>query len=88
MKTTERRVENAANMSFLMVNPSAKMIKTSGEKSVGVLDLKTHYRGVKYAVETIKSVLKNPEVNLITQSKEEIGKQGNIDRTKIVTSTA
>ena len=71
-----------------MVNLSAKLIKNSGEKSVGVLDLKTQFRGVKYALETIKLVLKNPEVILIKQIKEEIGKLGSIHRTKITTSTA
>jgi putative transposase len=88
MNTTETGVENAANVAFLMVNLSAKLIKNSGEKSVGVLDLKTHFRGVKYALETIKLVLKNPEVILIKQIKEEIGKLGSIHRTKIATSTA
>jgi len=88
MNTTETGVENAANVAFLMVNLGAKMIKESGEKCVGVLDLKTHYRGVKYALETIKLILKNPEVILINQIKEEIGKLGRIHNAKIATSTA
>ena len=64
MNTTEKGVENAANLAFLMVNVSAKLIKNSGAKCVGVLDLKTHFRGVKYALETIKILLEKPETIL------------------------
>ena len=92
MNTTEKGVENAANLAFLMVNVSAKLIKNSNEKYVGVLDLKTHYRGVKYALETIKILLEKPETILMTEAieevKERISKLGSIHQTKVASSSA
>ena len=92
MNTTKNGVENAANLSFLMVNVSAKLIKNSDEKYVGVLDLKTHFRGVKYALETIKILLEKPETILMKEAieevKERISKLGSIHQTKVASSSA
>ena len=92
MNTTEKGVENAANMAFLMVNVSAKLIKNSDQKCVGVLDLKTHYRGVKYVVEAIKILLEKPETILMKEAieevKERISKLGSIHQRKVAISTA
>ncbi len=92
MNTTAKGVENAANLSFLMVNVSAKLIKNSDEKCVGVLDLKTHFRGVKYALETIKILLEKPDTILMKEAieevKERISKLGSIHQRKTATSTA
>ena len=92
MNTTEKGVENAANLSFLMVNVSAQLLKNGDEKCVGVLDLKTHYRGVKYAVEAIKILLEKPETILMKEAikevKERISKLGSIHQRKTATSTA
>ncbi len=92
MNTTEKGVENAANLAFLMVNVSAKLIKNSNAKYVGVLDLKTHYRGVKYALETIKILLEKPETILMKEAieevKERISKLGSIHQTKVASSSA
>ena len=92
MNTTKVGVENAANLAFLMVSLSANLIKNSGEKCVGVLDLKTHFRGIKYAVETIKIVLEKAEGILmkeaIEQIKERISKLGSIHQPKVDLSTA
>ena len=92
MNTTKVGVENAANMAFLMVNVSAKLLKNSSEKCVGVLDLKTHYRGVKYVVEAIKILLENPETILMKEAIEEvterISKLGSIHQRKVAISTA
>jgi putative transposase len=91
MNTTEKGVENAANLSFLMVQVSAKLIKNSDKKWVGVLDLKTHYRGVKYALETIKMLLEKPETILMNEAIEEvkarISKLGSIHQRKSATFT-
>ena len=86
MTTKEVGVENAANLAFLMVNVSAKLIKTSGGKWVGILDLKSHYRGVKYALATIKLVLEKPEAILINRIKAEIGRVGSIHKPQTTTS--
>jgi putative transposase len=88
MTTTRTGVENAANLAFLMVLLSRKLLQNSEEKLTGINDLKTHYRGAKYAVLVLKKVLKNPEPILIEQVIEEVGRLGSIHRTKSAASTA
>ena len=88
MNTTKIGVENAANLAFLMVLLSAKLINNGNEKRVGINDLKTHYRGVKYAVLTLKKVLKKPEPILMKQIIEEVSRLGSIYQTKSASSTA
>ena len=91
MTTTETGVENAANLAFLMVNVSAKMLTNSEEKCVGVLDLKTHFRGIKYALETIKILQEKAEGILIEgaieQVTERMSKLGRIHQPKVAIST-
>jgi putative transposase len=88
MNTTQVGVINAANLAFLMVLLSAKLLKNSKEKLVGINDLKTHYRGAKYAVWIIKKVLPNPEPILIKQIIEEVSRLGSIHQAKTATSSA
>jgi hypothetical protein len=88
MTTTETGVENAANLAFMMILLSAKLIKTGAGKWVGINDLKTHYRGVKYAVLTLKKVLKKPEPILMKQIIEEVSRLGSIYQPKSTSSTA
>jgi putative transposase len=92
MNTTKAGVENAANMAFLMVNMSAKLIKNSDEKCVGVLDLKTHYRGVKYVVEAIKILQEKADTIIkkeaIEEARERISQLGSIHQRKVAHSTA
>ncbi len=80
MVTRETGVENAANLSFMMVNVSRKLLNQSDGNCVGVNDLKSRFRGIKYAVETIKRVVKKPEAILINQIKDEIGRLGSIHK--------
>lgn len=88
MNTTKTGVENAANLSIMMVLLSGKLLKNSQAKLTGINDLKTHYRGAKYALLVLKKVLPKPEPILIKQIIEEVGRLGSIYRTKSVTSTA
>lgn len=88
MNTTQTGVENAANLAFLMVLFSAKLLKNRSEKLIGINDLKTHYRGAKYALLVIKKVLPNAEPILIKQIIEEVGKLGSIHQAKFATSSA
>jgi putative transposase len=88
MTTRETGVENAACMSFLMVLLSGKLIKNSKEKVIGINDLKTRYRGAKYAVLILKKVLKKPEPILMKRIIEEVGRLGSIYRTKSASSSA
>jgi len=67
------------------------LLKNSEEKCVGINDLKTHFRGVKYAVEAIKILLEKPETVLmkevIEEVKERISKLGCIHQRKITVFT-
>jgi len=75
-----------------MVNVSAKLLKNSDEKCVGVLDLKTQFRGVKYAVEAIKILLEKPDTILMKEAIEEvkarISQLGSIHQRKVASSSA
>jgi len=88
MNTTEVGVENAANMAFLMVNVSAKLLQKSDGKGVGINDLKSHFRGVKYALETIKLVQPKAECILIEKVKQAISRMGSIHRHNFYASSA
>ena len=88
MNTTTRGVENAVNVSFLMVNVSAKLLKKSEEKLTGKNDLKSQFRGAKYARWIIKKVLKNAEPILNKEILAEIGRLGSIQQAKSATSSA
>ena len=92
MNTTESGVENAANLSFLLVNVSAKLLQNGDEKCGGVLDLKTRFHGVKYALEAIKMLLEKPETILMPEAIEEvktrISQLGWIHPQKAATSSA
>ena len=87
MNTSERGVENAVNLSFLMVNVSAKLLAQKGESCVGINDLKSQYRGAKYAGWIIKKVLKIAEPIKINQMIEEAGRLGSIHQAKVATSS-
>ncbi len=88
MNTTKVGVENAANMAFLMVNLSAKLLKTEGANGVSINDLKSRYRGVKYALETIKMIQPKAKSILIEKVKEAISRIGSIHRQKYSVSSA
>ncbi len=88
MNTTHRGVENAVNLSFLMVNVSAKLRAEKGESCRGINDLKSQYRGAKYARWIIKKVLKIAEPIKINELLEEVGRLGSIHQAKAATSSA
>lgn len=80
MTTTQIGVENAANLSFMMVNLSSKLLNEQGEKCIGINDLKSQFRGIKYALETLKLIEPKAEMILIERVKEVIGRIGSIHR--------
>ena len=82
MNQTETGVENAVNLSFLMVNVSAKLLADKGEGCLGINDLKSQYRAAKYARWIIKKVLKIAEPIKINQIIEEVGSLGSIHQPK------
>lgn len=87
MQTTEKGVENAANLSFLMVLLSEKLLAQRKESCVGINDLKTQFRGEYYALETIKIVEPKAEAILIEKVKQAISRIGNIHRYDFSTSS-
>ena len=87
MNTTKIGVENAANLALMMVNVSAKCLKNGEAKCIGIEDLKTHFRGVKYALEAIKILQEKAEPILMKETIEEIkqklSKFGCIHKSKV-----
>jgi putative transposase len=88
MNTSERGVENAAGLSFLMVNLSAKLLRERASSCVGINDLKSQFRGVYYALETIKIVEPKAEEKLIEKVKAVISRIGSIHRYPVSASSA
>jgi putative transposase len=80
MNVKETAVTNAANLSFFMVNFSAALLqpfrKTRPEYSI--LDLKSHYRGYRYATETLKMLPQKPDAILLADIFEQIARLGAI----------
>lgn len=87
MNTSERGVENAANLSFLMILLSEKLLAQRRETCVGINDLKSQFRGEYYAVETIKIVEPKAESILIEKVKQVISRIGSIHRYHFSTSS-
>jgi putative transposase len=66
MNIKETAVTNAANLSFFMVNLSYALLQPFREHhpEYSILDLKSHYRGCRYAFETIKMLPEKPDAIL------------------------
>ncbi len=88
MNTSEKGVENAASLSFLMVNLSAKLLRERAHSCLGINDLKSQFRGEYYALETIKIVEPKAEENLIEKVKAVISRIGSIHRYPVSTYSA
>ena len=84
MNVNEIPVNNAVNLSMFMVNVSAKLIDTLRCNNIAysVLDLKAHYRGLKYLHETLKILPQKPEPIVIQQMNERLGSIGAIHYTQ------
>jgi hypothetical protein len=88
MNVTPRGVENAANLSFMMVNLSAKLLAQRETSCVGINDLKSQFRGAYYALSTIKIVQPKADRILIEKVKEVISRIGSIHRYNFSNSSA
>jgi len=73
-------VTNAANLSLFMVNLTYRCLqdRCSLQSACSVLDLKAHYRGVKYVDETLKMLPEKPEPILLAQIFAKITTLGRI----------
>jgi putative transposase len=80
MNVKEEAVTNAANLSFFMVNFSSVLLRRYRENNpeFSVLDLKSHYRGCRYASETIKLLPHKPDGILLAEIFEQIARLGMI----------
>jgi len=80
MNITEEAVTNAANLSFFMVNFSSVLLRRYRvhNPEFSVLDLKSHYRGCRYAFETIKLLPQKPDGILLAAIFEQIARLGMI----------
>jgi len=88
MNQTPTGVENAANPAFLMVNLSTKLLAERAESCIGINDLKSQFRGIFYALETIKIVEPKAERILIEKVKSVISRIGSIHRYNFSNSSA
>ncbi len=78
MNIKEVAVTNAANLSFFMVNFSSALLQRHRENNpeFSILDLKAHYRGCRYASETIKLLPQKPDGILLAEIFEQIARLG------------
>jgi len=83
MNVKEVAVANAANLSFFMVNFSSVLLQRYRENNpeFSVLDLKSHYRGCRYASEIIKLLPQKPEGILLAEVFEQIARLGMVHPT-------
>ena len=80
MNIKETAVINAANLSFFMVNFSYALLPPfrSHNPEYSILDLKSHYRGCRYAFETIKMLPQKPDAILLADIFQQIARLGAI----------
>jgi putative transposase len=73
-------VNNAASLSFFMVNLSFALLQPYREHDpqYSILDLKSHYRGCHYAFETIKMLPEKPDAILLADIFQQIARLGAI----------
>jgi putative transposase len=80
MNVKENAVTNAANLAFFMVNFSAALLQPFQQThpDYSILDLKSHFRGYRYASETIKMLPQKPDAILLANIFEQIARLGAI----------
>jgi putative transposase len=80
MNVKETAVTNAANLSLFMVNFSYALAQPFRQQDpdYSTLDLKSHYRGCRYAIETIKMLPEKPDAILLADIFQQIARLGAI----------
>ena len=80
MNIEKTAVTNAANLAFFLVNLSQVLLRRfqHNNPDFSVLDLKAHYHGYRYAVETIKMLPQKPDAILLADIFEQIARLGMI----------
>jgi putative transposase len=76
-------VHNAVNLSVFMVNLSRVLIQKmrldTDNSDLSILDLKAHFRGLKYVNETLKLLHEKPDPILFQHVSTQIAKLGAIN---------
>jgi len=82
MNVKETAVTNAANLSFFMVNIGYALLQPFRQQNpeYSILDLKSHYRGCRYAFETIKMLPQKPDAILLADIFQQIARLGAIHK--------
>jgi putative transposase len=90
MNVTPTAVTNAANLSLLMVNVSQVLMCDfrQTDPDFGVLDLKSYYRGCRYATELLKILPEKPDDILVAQLFRNVTALGSIHTAKSPVSSA
>ena len=80
MNVKDKAVTNAANLAFFMVNISQALLQPfrQTQPDFSILDLKSHYRGYRYATETIKMLPQKPDAILLANIFQRIAHLGAI----------
>jgi putative transposase len=80
MNVEKTAVTNAANLAFLMVDLSQILLRRFQQTApeFSILDLKAHYHGYRYALETIKMLPQKPDADLLSGIFEQIARLGMI----------
>jgi putative transposase len=80
MNIQETAVTNAANLALFMVNFSFALAIPFRQQNpdFSILDLKSHYRGYRYATETIKMLPQKPDGILLAEIFQQIARLGAI----------
>lgn len=80
MNVEETAVTNAANLAFFMVNLSQILLRRFQQNNpdFSILDLKAHFHGYRYAVETIKMLPEKPDAILLADIFQQIARLGMI----------
>ena len=80
MNIEKTAVTNAATLAFFLVNLSQVLLRRFQRTNpdFSVLDLKAHYHGFRYAVETIKMLPEKPDAILLANIFEQIARLGMI----------
>lgn len=80
MNVKENAVTNAANLALFMVNFSFALAQPFRQQNLdfSFLDLKAHYRGYRYATETINMLPEKPDGILLAEIFQQIARLGAI----------
>ncbi len=80
MNVTGTAVTNAANLALFMVNLVAVLLRDvrQTDSQCSVLDLKAHYRGYAYVLETLKLLPEPPDEDIIAQIVQQVASLGRI----------